>query len=84
MLKFFVAGTIEERILKRRQQRGELSVSINALAGGEVDEEDEGAGDSKNSRAKKNGDPPEASVSASKVVTFDDIKLLLGRDWSVA
>ena len=84
VLKFFVAGTIEERILKRRQQRGELSVSINALAGGEVDEEDEGAGDSKNARAKKNGDPPKASVSASKVVTFDDLKLLLGRDWSVA
>lgn len=81
VLKFFVAGTIEERILKRRQQRGELSVSINALAGGEIDEEDDvAAGDSKISASKKNDDPPEASVSASKVLTFDDLKLLLGRD----
>ena len=84
VLKFFVAGTIEERILKRRQQRGELSVSINALAGGTADEEDDFAGGdvskSKNSEAQKNDDSPEASVSASKVLTFDDLKLLLGRD----
>ena len=83
VLKFFVAGTIEERILKRRQQRGELSVSINALAGGTADEDDFAGGDvskSKNSEAQKNDDSPEASVSASKVLTFDDLKLLLGRD----
>lgn len=84
VLKFFVAGTIEERILKRRQQRGELSVSINALAGGTADEEDDFAGGdaskSKNSEAPQNDGSPEASVSASKVLTFDDLKLLLGRD----
>ena len=74
VLKLYLTGSIEERILKRRQQRGELNVSINAATGSATADED----DEENASEKKT-----AEVSASRVMTFDDLKLLLcgiGRD----
>ena len=67
VLKLFMRGSIEERILKRRQQRGELSVSINAAAGGggggeDGDgDEDDGAGGAAESSA-----PPAGGGGAGK------------------
>ena len=72
VLKFYLSGSVEERILKRRQQRGELSIAINAATGTEDDEEETCT----SAKADKN----EAEVSSSRAMTFDDLKLLLGSE----
>jgi hypothetical protein len=77
VLKFYVEGSIEERVLKRRQQRGELTVSINAMSVAPSDAE-EGTGDS-NPSDEKPKESDESSISASKAMTLADVKLLLGR-----
>jgi len=69
VLKFFLEGSVEERILKRRQQRGELSVSVNEISG-VSDENEEGS-------SEKQADAV-ATVSSSTVVSFDDLKLIVG------
>mmetsp|Transcript_27766 Transcript_27766/g.60881 ORF Transcript_27766/g.60881 Transcript_27766/m.60881 type:complete len:1570 (-) Transcript_27766:206-4915(-) len=80
VLKFYVEGSIEERILKRRQQRGELTVSINALGGATSDDEDGDESSSSNDKKKAAKDGSNyASVSASKAMTLSDLKLLLGK-----
>jgi SNF2 family DNA or RNA helicase len=43
VLKFYMTTSFEERILLRRQQRGELSVSINSTTGGATTTEEDGA-----------------------------------------
>ena len=77
VLKFYLTGSVEERILKRRQQRGELSIAINAATGTttattEDDEQEVGT----TAKADKN----KAEVSSSRAMTFDDLKLLLGAE----
>jgi hypothetical protein len=70
ILKLYTKGTVEERMLKRRQQRGELCVSVNEITGGD---EDDNANDS--STISKGGT---AEISSSKSITLDDLKMLLG------
>ncbi|CAB9513385.1 Uncharacterized ATP-dependent helicase C17A2.12 [Seminavis robusta] len=70
VLKFYMKGSVEERILSRRQQRGELNVSINTITGVDPAEGEEGATKGKN------------TVSSSKALAFSDLKFLLGADGS--
>lgn len=62
--KFYAVGSVEERILKRRQQRGDLAMSINTVIGSDSGEE---------SKGKK-----QSEVLTSKAMTFEDLQLLLG------
>ena len=92
VLKLYNKDSIEERILKRRQMRGELSVSINATGGGggDGDEEDGSEGQASSSSASKSNstkkgkaasstdEDPAASVSSSRTIKYEDLKLLLG------
>ena len=64
--------------LSRRRANGTMNILDKVDLS---DEEDDFAGENiSKSMSPKNDDPPEASVSASKALTFDDLKLLLGRD----
>ena len=87
--KFFTRGTIEERILKRRQERGELTGGVNTITGGgEGDEEgggekstegkSKGKGKAGDSGAGKAGDSGAGGISASRTITFTDLKLIFG------
>lgn len=67
--KFYIVGSIEERILKRRQQRGELSLSINSFVGMSTDEE---GTNKKELKAKT------SEILSSKSMTYEDLQLLLG------
>ena len=88
VLKFYLKGTVEERVLRRRQQRGELSVAVSALEGGGADNEAcSSGGDPKQvSKGGKRGrkrcldgeNAGEAAVSSTKVMALGDFKLLFG------
>ena len=67
--KFYIVGSIEERILKRRQQRGELSLSINSFVGVSTDEE---------GTNKKELKTKTSEILSSKSMTYEDLQLLLG------
>ena len=71
--KFYTRGTIEERLLKRRQLRGELTGDVNTATGGGG--EADGEGDSSGSG---NGDNSGGGISASRTITYDDLKLIFG------
>jgi len=80
VLKFYVEDSIEERILKRRQQRGELTVSVNALSSASNGCDEEGDKESSPTQNKsKKDEESEVSVAASKTMTLEDLKLLLGK-----
>ena len=78
VLKFFIRDSIEERILKRRQQRGELSVTINsscASSGSDLDVTTR----TTNGKSDKDMKIEEsAEVSSSRTMTHQDMKFLLG------
>ena len=60
--KFYIVGSVEERILKRRQQRGDLNISINSVLN---------AGEEEKGNKK-------SEVLSSKAITYEDLQLLLG------
>eukprot|EP00551_Chaetoceros_affinis_P012534 CAMPEP_0203680316 /NCGR_PEP_ID=MMETSP0090-20130426/38776_1 /ASSEMBLY_ACC=CAM_ASM_001088 /TAXON_ID=426623 /ORGANISM="Chaetoceros affinis, Strain CCMP159" /LENGTH=854 /DNA_ID=CAMNT_0050548327 /DNA_START=195 /DNA_END=2759 /DNA_ORIENTATION=- len=62
--KFYMVGSVEQRILKRRQQRGDLHLSINSVTGSNAGEEEKGQ--------KK------SEVLSSKAIMYEDLRLLLG------
>jgi len=67
--KFYIVGSIEEQILKRRQQRGELTLSINSFAGVSTDEEGTNEKELKTKTSE---------ILSSKTITYEDLQLLLG------
>ena len=91
VLRFFLRDSIEERILKRRQQRGELAISINTTVGGisksaddkEVacEENDSDNEDTKPSSIEERHQSyrHDGGVSSSRAITLRDLELLLGK-----
>ena len=76
VFKFYTRGTIEERILKRRQERGELAGGVNLITGsGEGEGEGGGEKGKGKDKDKENG---AGGISAGRTITFDDLKLVFG------
>ena len=76
VLKYFTRDSIRERVLKRRQQRGELSVTINSLCASDgSDLSDTRTGGKNNKDIKLEGG---AEVSSSRTMAYQDMKFLLG------
>ena len=65
VLKLYNKDSIEERILKRRQMRGELSVSINATGGS-------GVGDEEDGEARPRRRPPQSRIRRRKARSSTD------------
>jgi len=82
--KLYTKGSVDERVLARRSKRGELNVSINAVAGGGGDEQDEEAAPSykkAKGKGKARAAPAAAAAAgpaAGRTMGFEDLKMLMG------